>query len=71
MTDIGGIGTVEGPIIGAVIFVLLRQVLYNFPGISMVILGVIAIAIILFAPIGIMGIFAKRVSIDIFSVRRK
>ena len=68
---IGGIGTVEGPIIGAVIFVLLRQALYNFPGISMVILGVIAIGIILFAPKGIMGIFGKRFSIDIFSVRRK
>ncbi|MDR0875865.1 MAG: branched-chain amino acid ABC transporter permease [Clostridiales Family XIII bacterium] len=71
MVVIGGLGTVEGPIIGAVIYVVLRQVLYNFPGISMVILGIIAIAIILLAPKGIMGIFGRRVTIDIFSVRRK
>ncbi|MDR3363955.1 MAG: branched-chain amino acid ABC transporter permease [Clostridiales Family XIII bacterium] len=68
---IGGLGTVEGPIIGAVIYVLIRQFLYNFPGFSMVILGIIAIAIILLAPRGIMGLVQKWVSIDIFSVRRR
>ena len=67
---IGGIGTIEGPIIGAVIFILLRQFLYNFPGISMIILGIIAIAIILLAPKGIMGLVSSRVKLEIFSVRR-
>lgn len=67
---IGGIGTVEGPIIGAVIFVLLRQFLYSFPGFSMLILGIIAIIIMLVAPRGIMGFFKKRFGWDIFSIRR-
>ncbi len=26
----GGMGTIEGPIIGAIVFVILRQVLYNW-----------------------------------------
>jgi branched-chain amino acid transport system permease protein len=47
---IGGIGTIEGPIIGAVIFVLLRQFLFSFPGFSMLILGIIAIILMLSAP---------------------
>ncbi|MCL1896264.1 MAG: branched-chain amino acid ABC transporter permease [Clostridiales bacterium] len=68
---IGGMGTIEGPIIGAVVYVLLRQWLYNFPGISMMILGIIAIAIILLAPKGIMGLITRRVKVDIFSVRRR
>ena len=68
---IGGLGTIEGPIIGAVIYVILRQILYNFPGISMIILGVIAIAIILLAPKGIMGLLTSRISFEIFSVRRR
>ncbi|MDR1571489.1 MAG: branched-chain amino acid ABC transporter permease [Clostridiales Family XIII bacterium] len=67
---IGGMGTVEGPIIGAVIFVLLRQALYNFPGISMMLLGLIAIAIIMIAPRGIMGIIRRKTQFEIFPVRR-
>lgn len=67
---IGGIGTIEGPIIGAVIFVLLRQFLYSFPGFSMLMLGILAIIIMLVAPKGIMGFFSKRFGWDIFSVRR-
>ena len=67
---IGGIGTIEGPIIGAVIFVLLRQLLYSFPGFSMLILGVIAIILMLAAPRGIMGYISKRFGWDIFAIRR-
>ncbi|MDR1028690.1 MAG: branched-chain amino acid ABC transporter permease [Clostridiales Family XIII bacterium] len=68
---IGGIGTIEGPIIGAVVFVLLRQWLYSFPGFSLVLLGIIAIAIIMIAPKGIMGLFRGRARVEIFPVRRK
>lgn len=67
---IGGIGTIEGPIIGAVVFVLLRQLLYSFPGFSMLILGIIAIVLMLVAPRGIMGYFNKRFGWDLFSIRR-
>lgn len=68
---IGGMGTIEGPIVGAIIFVLLRQLLYNFSGFSMLILGVIAVVMILVAPKGIMGIFTKKFGFDLFGVKRK
>lgn len=67
---IGGIGTIEGPIIGAVVFVLLRQLLFSFPGFSMLILGVLAIVIMLVAPRGIMGYLNRRFGWDLFSIRR-
>jgi branched-chain amino acid transport system permease protein len=67
---IGGIGTIEGPIIGAVIYVILRQYLYNFPGISMILLGAVAVTVILLAPKGIMGALHGRFGFELFSVRR-
>lgn len=67
---IGGIGTIEGPIIGAVIYVILRQYLYNWPGISMIILGTVAVTVILLAPKGIMGALHGKFGFELFSVRR-
>ncbi len=67
---IGGMGTIEGPIIGAIIFVILRQLLYNFSGFSMLILGVIAVVMIIVAPKGIMGIFVNKYGFDLFGVKR-
>jgi len=68
---IGGIGTIEGPIIGSVIYVLLRQYLFNFPGMSLIILGVIAVIVIILAPKGIMGALHSKFGFELFSVRRK
>lgn len=70
MVIIGGIGTVEGPIVGAIFYVLLKQYLYDYPGISMIILGIIAIIIILTAPKGLMGAVHDYWSFEIFSTRR-
>lgn len=52
---IGGIGTEEGPIVGAVIVVLLEQVLAGYGQFSPIILGLLLIIVILIAPKGIMG----------------
>ncbi len=68
---IGGIGTMEGPVIGAILYVLINQYLYNFPGFSMVILGVLAIIIILGAPNGVMGTLHNKTGFEILSPRRK
>ncbi|MCL2392124.1 MAG: branched-chain amino acid ABC transporter permease [Oscillospiraceae bacterium] len=68
---IGGIGTIEGPIIGAAIYVFLRQFLFNFPGMSLIILGSIAVIVILVAPKGIMGAIHGKFGFELFSVRRK
>ena len=70
MVIIGGIGTIEGPVLGAICYVLLRQYLYGYPGISMIILGVLAITIILIAPKGIIGTIQDRWGFELLSARR-
>jgi branched-chain amino acid transport system permease protein len=70
MVIIGGIGTMEGPIIGAILYVLLTQYLYNFPGMSMIILGLVAIVVILIAPRGVMGTLKEKTGLEILSPRR-
>jgi branched-chain amino acid transport system permease protein len=71
MVIIGGIGTIEGPILGAFIFVLLSQWLAEYFSVSMLILGAIAIAVILIAPKGIMGTLQEKLGFEILSPRRK
>jgi branched-chain amino acid transport system permease protein len=71
MVIIGGIGTIEGPILGAFIFVLLSQWLAEYFSVSMLILGGIAIAVILVAPKGIMGTLQEKLGFEILSSRRQ
>ncbi len=67
---IGGIGTIEGPIIGAVIYVLLQQYLSDYASVSMLVLGVVAIIIMLMVPRGIMGTIQEKLGFEILSPRR-
>jgi branched-chain amino acid transport system permease protein len=67
---IGGIGTVEGPIIGALIFVLLQQYLAEYASISMILLGSISVTVMLVFPKGIMGTVQNRLGYEILSPRR-
>ena len=67
---IGGIGTVAGPIAGAIIYVILNQYLSAFPGYSMIILGAIAVAVILTAPKGVIGTLQQRLGFELLSPRR-
>lgn len=67
---VGGSGTVSGPIVGAVIYVFLQEILARFPGWSNIILGVITILVILFLPKGIMGTLQEKLGFEIFSAKR-
>ena len=67
---VGGIGTVSGPIVGAIIYVVLDEFLAKFPGWSNIILGAIAILVILFLPNGIMGTLQRKLHFEIFSQKR-
>lgn len=67
---IGGIGTMEGPIIGAIIYVILSQFLYNFPGIAMTIMGAVSVIAIMLLPNGVMGTLQKKFGFEILSPRR-
>ena len=68
---IGGSGTIEGPIVGAFIYVIINRILYNFPGYTNLILGIIAIVIIILAPKGIMGYLDEKFNWDVFDIRRR
>lgn len=63
---IGGIGTIEGPIVGTIIYFLLREFLADLGSIYLMILGVLAIIIMLVAPKGIWGFIARRWNVSLF-----
>lgn len=63
---IGGIGTLEGPIIGTLIFFLLRETLADLGTIYLMVLGAVAIVIMLKAPNGIWGLIRNRFDIELF-----
>lgn len=71
ITIIGGIGTIEGPIIGSLLYVFLHQWLSEHPSVSLLILGIIAITVILLAPKGIMGTLQEKLGFEFLSPRRK
>jgi branched-chain amino acid transport system permease protein len=54
---IGGVGTILGPVLGAIVFVLLRQfLLASYPQLYLGLYGVLLILIILFEPLGLTGL---------------
>lgn len=68
---IGGIGTIEGPIVGVIVFYLLQSYLADFGTWYLILLGALAIAVMLFAPQGIWGFFSRRFGIALFPVQRR
>ena len=67
---IGGIGTMEGPIIGTLIFFFIREYLSSFGEWSFIVLGIIAVVMMLVAPQGLWGLAKERFNWEIFPVRR-
>ena len=65
---IGGIGTIEGPIVGAIVFFALQQWLSDLGAWYLVVVGVIAILITLFLPKGIWGVISGNGRIRLFPV---
>jgi branched-chain amino acid transport system permease protein len=71
ITVIGGIGRVEGPIVGTVIYFLLREYLADLASTYLIILGVVAIGVMLRAPKGIWGYVADRFGWQLFPLARR
>ena len=60
MAYIGGVGTIIGPIIGAVFFVILRELLVlKLAELHLIVFGVLFILVVLFLPGGFVGTWAK------------
>jgi len=57
MAVIGGVGTILGPALGAIVFVLVRQYLLgSYPQLYLGLYGALLIVIILFEPLGLWGL---------------
>jgi branched-chain amino acid transport system permease protein len=68
---IGGIGTMEGPIIGVAIFYLLQYYLAALGSWYLILLGGLAILLMLFAPSGVWGVISRSLDVSLFPVRRR
>lgn len=71
ITVIGGIGTIEGPIIGVLVFFALQTLFADYGSTYLLALGAIGITVMLFAPRGLWGLFSQKTDIQLFPIRRK
>jgi branched-chain amino acid transport system permease protein len=60
ITVIGGIGRIEGPVIGTIVFFMLRQTLADLGSLYLLMMGVVAIVVMLWAPRGLWGMIVER-----------
>lgn len=68
---IGGIGTLEGPIVGAVVLYVLQTYLAALGTWYLIILGALAALVMLIAPKGLWGLVAERFDLQLFPLRRR
>jgi branched-chain amino acid transport system permease protein len=71
ITVIGGVGRIEGPLIGTLVFFILRQMLADYGSVYLLMLGVIAIAAMLQAPKGLWGFAANRFGWQLLPLERR
>lgn len=57
---IGGIGSIEGPLIGALVFFALRELFADYGAWYQLLLGLVAMATMVWAPKGLWGLAAER-----------
>jgi len=68
---IGGIGTIEGPIIGTIIFYVLRETTSQWGTWYFIALGLLAIIVTIWSPAGIYGWVLKKTNFVLFPLQRK
>jgi branched-chain amino acid transport system permease protein len=68
---IGGVGRIEGPIIGTIVFFILQEFLSDLGSTYLIILGVLAAGIMLVAPRGIWGLIVDRFGLELFPIQRR
>ena len=71
ITVIGGIGRIEGPVIGTIVFFVLRETLADLGAWYLIVLGAAAVITMLYAPKGIWGLIADRFGWQLFPVGRR
>ena len=68
---IGGIGRLEGALIGTIVFFLLREMLADLGAVYLIILGTLAITVMLFSRKGLWGVLEGRLNWALFPTERK
>jgi branched-chain amino acid transport system permease protein len=68
---IGGLGTLEGPIVGTLVFFLLRELLAEYGAWYMILLGTLAVLAMMRFPQGLWGLVASRWDLRFFPVERR
>ena len=68
---IGGLGSIEGPVIGALIYFGLRQGLSDYGSAYLIVLGVVAVVVTMFVPRGIWGLIERRLPLNLFGIQRR
>jgi branched-chain amino acid transport system permease protein len=63
---IGGIGSLEGPIVGTLVFFVMREILADLGTIYPIVLGLVAIVTMLRAPRGLWGAVRDRFDLQLF-----
>jgi branched-chain amino acid transport system permease protein len=65
---IGGLGTIEGPIVGCVIFFALQQTLQSYGAWYLIIFGSLAVIVAIWQPRGLWGAFRDKFHIELLPV---
>ncbi len=68
---IGGLGSLEGPLIGTALFFLVREFLSDYGAWYMILLGTLAVGVMLAYPQGLWGMLAERWDLRFFPVGRR
>ena len=68
---IGGVGYIEGPIIGTVIFFVLRETVAKYGEWYFIVLGLVAIVVAIWFPEGIYGRIYRKTHFLLFPLQRK
>jgi branched-chain amino acid transport system permease protein len=65
---IGGLGSIEGPIVGTAIYTVIQQTLAQFGAWYLILLGSLAVVVAMFLPKGIWGLVSSRLHLQVFPV---
>jgi branched-chain amino acid transport system permease protein len=68
---IGGVGRIEGPVVGTIVFFVLRELFASLGSGYLILLGVIAVAIMLWARRGVWGLLAERYGLQLVPLQRR
>ncbi|MFH0915785.1 MAG: branched-chain amino acid ABC transporter permease [bacterium] len=71
ITVIGGLGTIEGPIIGTLIYFVLRETTSKYGEWYFIVLGLLAIIVTIWSPRGIYGFVVKKTDFFVFPLQRR